>query len=62
MIGVPWEAILAQIDNFEPDLVVMGKHGRHCLGRLLLGSVAEKVVHLARVPVLIVPLEPRPAP
>jgi nucleotide-binding universal stress UspA family protein len=36
------------------DLIVMGTHGRHGLPRLLLGSVAEKVVRTASVPVLTV--------
>jgi nucleotide-binding universal stress UspA family protein len=36
------------------DLVVMGTHGRSGLERLLLGSVAEKVVRNAPCPVLIV--------
>lgn len=36
------------------DLVVMGTHGRTRLGRLLLGSVAEKVVRGAACPVLTV--------
>ena len=41
-------------DECEADLVVMGTHGRHGIGRLLLGSVAETVLRHARVPVLVV--------
>ena len=37
------------------DLVVMGTHGRSGLPRLLLGSVAERVVRSAHCPVLTVP-------
>ena len=36
------------------DLVVIGTHGRSGLSRLLIGSVAEKVVRLAPCPVLTV--------
>jgi nucleotide-binding universal stress UspA family protein len=35
------------------DLVVMGSHGHTGVARLLLGSVAEKVVRHARCPVLV---------
>jgi nucleotide-binding universal stress UspA family protein len=36
------------------DLIVIGSHGRGAVMHFLLGSVAEKVVHKAKVPVLIV--------
>lgn len=39
----------------DADLVVMGTHGRTGLRRLLLGSVAERVVRRAQCPVLTVP-------
>ncbi|MGF6812975.1 nucleotide-binding universal stress UspA family protein [Paraburkholderia sp. Clong3] len=38
----------------EADLVVMGTHGRHGIGRLLVGSVAEAVLRRTEVPVLLV--------
>jgi nucleotide-binding universal stress UspA family protein len=40
------------------DLIVMGTHGRSNIGRLLLGSVAERVLRLAHTPVLIVKPDP----
>ncbi len=46
--------ILGYADRHDIDLIVMGTHGRRGLGRLLLGSVAEKVVRLATMPVLTV--------
>lgn len=62
--GVPVETELAEgspsteITQFaeaeDCDLIVMGTHGRGGIDRLLLGSVAEKVVRSARVPVLTV--------
>ena len=36
------------------DLLVVGTHGRSGLDRLILGSVAERVVRLASCPVLVV--------
>lgn len=36
------------------DMIVIGTHGRGLLGGLLLGSVAQRVVQLATVPVLLV--------
>ena len=35
------------------DLLVITTHGRGGLKRLILGSVAEKVIHQASVPVLV---------
>jgi len=54
--GTPHEAILEYVDDNDIDLVVMGTHGRTGLDRYLLGSVTEKVVRLADVPVLTVGL------
>lgn len=42
------------------DLIVIGTHGRTGMSRLLLGSVAEKVVRHASCPVLVVPHAKRP--
>jgi nucleotide-binding universal stress UspA family protein len=52
--GVPYEEIVAAAEDSEIGLVVMGTHGRHSLPRYLLGSVAERVVRLSRVPVCTV--------
>lgn len=38
------------------DLVVMGTHGRTGARRVVLGSVAERVVRLAPCPVLVIPM------
>jgi nucleotide-binding universal stress UspA family protein len=51
---VPHRAILEYADEQGIDLVVMGTHGRTGVERYLLGSVTEKVVRLADVPVLTV--------
>ena len=46
--------ILNYVDDNDIDLIVMGTHGRRGLDRYLLGSVTEKIVRLADVPVLTV--------
>jgi nucleotide-binding universal stress UspA family protein len=40
----PDEGIARKAERLEPDLIVMGTHGRTGLNRLLMGSVAEKVL------------------
>jgi nucleotide-binding universal stress UspA family protein len=39
------------------DLIVMGTHGRRGFRRLVLGSVAERVLRIARCPVLLIPAQ-----
>lgn len=58
--GNEWKQVLEVVDELGIDLVVMGTHGRRGLPRLVLGSVAEKVVRLSPAPVLTVaaPKEP----
>lgn len=43
--GDPAAQILEAAAEFQPDVIVMGSHGRGPIGRLLLGSVSTKVVH-----------------
>jgi len=50
----PVQAILERIQETEPDMVVMGTHGRSGLRKLLLGSVAARVVLEAPCPVMTV--------
>jgi len=52
--GSPHRAILDYAEDTGIDLVVMGTHGRTGLERYLLGSVTEKVVRTAEMPVLTV--------
>jgi nucleotide-binding universal stress UspA family protein len=46
--------ILAAAEEWGADLIVMGTHGRSGIGRVVLGSVAEAVLHQSRCPVLMV--------
>ena len=52
--GSPSREIVEYAEQEGCDLVVMGTHGRGGIDRLLLGSVAEKVVRASNVPVLTV--------
>jgi nucleotide-binding universal stress UspA family protein len=52
--GNPAEAILAYVAEHDVDLVVMGTHGRTGIDRVLMGSVAERVVRRSPVPVVTV--------
>lgn len=52
--GTEWRQIIAAVRERSCDLVVMGTHGRRGLSRLVLGSVAEKVMRLSPVPVITV--------
>jgi nucleotide-binding universal stress UspA family protein len=48
------KAIASEAKRWGADLIVMGTHGRTRIARLVLGSVAEGVVHIAPVPVLLI--------
>lgn len=52
--GFAAETILEAIGTYDIDLVVLATHGRTGWRHLVFGSVAEKVVRLAGVPVLTV--------
>jgi nucleotide-binding universal stress UspA family protein len=48
------DAIVAYATAHEIDLIVVGTHGRGVVKRLIMGSVAERVVRTAPCPVLAV--------
>ncbi len=52
--GTPHEIILDIASKKETDLIVMGKLGRRGIKRILLGSVAERVLEFSTCPVLCV--------
>lgn len=54
ILGNPVEEILRAIENDQPQLVVMGTHGRGFVGRALMGSVAQQVLERSQIPVLLV--------
>jgi nucleotide-binding universal stress UspA family protein len=52
--GNPYEEILQLATSQQADLIVMSTHGRTGPQRLIIGSVAEKVVRTAPCPVFTV--------
>jgi nucleotide-binding universal stress UspA family protein len=58
------ESIVGYARQVHADLIVMGTHGRNAIGRLLLGTVAERVVRTAPCPVLTMrhPVDARATP
>ncbi len=53
--GTPEGYLFQMASRQNVDLIVVGTHQRHGLGRLLLGSVSRAVLHHATVPVVVVP-------
>jgi nucleotide-binding universal stress UspA family protein len=52
-VGDPGTEIVAFAQKVGAELIVLPSHGRTGLTRLLIGSVAERVVRLAHCPVLV---------
>jgi nucleotide-binding universal stress UspA family protein len=53
-VGTPAEAIVQYAQEKQVDQIVISAHGQETLSDLLLGSVANKVAQLAKIPVLLV--------
>ncbi len=53
-MGPPWDEISAAAAETGAGLIVLGTHGRRGISRALLGSVAERVIRTATLPVLVV--------
>jgi nucleotide-binding universal stress UspA family protein len=53
-IGTPAEAIVQYAKEQGIDQIVISAHGQGTLSDMLLGSVATKVAHLAKMPILLV--------
>lgn len=49
-----WKGILDTATQVGADLIVMGSHGRHGLEKLVLGSVTQRVLSHAHLPVFVV--------
>ncbi len=53
-VGDPGEVIAQYLTSTACDHVVMGRRGLGSMTELMLGSVTNKVIHLAKVPVVLV--------
>jgi nucleotide-binding universal stress UspA family protein len=52
-IGSPGSEIIARADEWRPDLILVGSHGRTALGRMFFGSVSQKVINEAHCSVRV---------
>lgn len=62
VVGDPGHEIADFAADVQADLIVLPSHGRTGLSRMLIGSVAERVVRLAHCPVLVLKEGPPPEP
>ena len=66
LVGIPAQTILAAVESYHIDLIVMCSHGNTGFKRWVLGSVAQKLVRYSPVPVFVlreggaVPAHPHP--
>jgi len=51
--GKPARELIRKADEWNPDILIVGSHGRTAVGRFFLGSVSNKVLHEARCSVRI---------
>ena len=57
--GATVETILKEATKLEPDMIVMGSHGRGAMYQLVVGSVSEGVLRRSEFPTLVVPTHER---
>jgi nucleotide-binding universal stress UspA family protein len=53
-VGSVAEVILGVAEELDVDAIAMSTHGRTGPARWLLGSIADRVVHNSKVPVLLI--------
>lgn len=54
-VGDPARMLLDYAEKVDADLMIIGRRGAGLIERLMLGSVANRVIHDAEYPVLLVP-------
>mgnify|MGYP001412464843 CR=1 FL=1 len=50
------DEILKAATAMKADIIIMGTHSRKGIDKILMGSVAQKVLHKSEIPVLIIPI------
>ncbi len=62
--GSPGWEILTCADKFSPDLIVLGSQGRNAIGRILMGSISQKVLTEAKCSIRVargkIEVDPKP--
>ncbi|MDE5492749.1 universal stress protein [Elizabethkingia meningoseptica] len=51
------ETVLRVADKWKAQVIVAGTHARKDLGRLILGSTSEDILHGSKIPMFIVPMD-----
>ena len=59
--GAVADVIVDYAESTNADIIVMSTHGRTGMQRWLLGSVADRVLHGAKIPILLVRASEHPA-
>lgn len=54
-LGDPVSRLIAVCDENDADVLVVGRRGAGLAERMILGSVADRLCHLANCPVIVVP-------
>ena len=54
-LGDPTNQLLAVCESRDADLLVIGRRGAGLAERVLLGSVADRLTHHSKIPVLVIP-------
>lgn len=54
-VGVPYQELLAVIEEEKPDMLVMGTKGRSNLADTIIGSCARKMFRKSPIPLLSLP-------
>ena len=49
------EVVLSQVNEYDPDMIIMGSHGHGQVAKALLGSITISVLKHVKCPVIIVP-------